>query len=296
MRLLFLSDTHFTRAKNVENPVWLNRLIINKWDEIKEDFISGIKLLRPDVIIHCGDFTHFGTIMDFEYGKEILDATGIDWYAVPGNHDTYSDEIVNEMRSLFGAEDMKGFCYSKTFGGIAIAFFDVCVRRKDNLFFVDDDVLDWLENFLIESFGRTVFLVCHIPVRHRTVISDQGTFNCGEKVIRGRVFGRYFDKVLGKIENVNKLRKLISLHSNVKAVVSGHWHINSLHLSSGVHYKIIPSICEYPCEVVLADCEKEGNRICNKTLDTLNLQEKSIVTELNNEWVSGPKKERDTLI
>jgi len=282
--------------KESDNPVWLNRLMLNKWDEIKEAFISEIKELNPDAIIHCGDFTHSGTKADFAYGKSILDATGVDWYAVPGNHDAITGEVKNELRILYGAADTKGFYYSRRFGGIAVSFLDVCVRSKENTYAIDDSALDWLGIFLKENPDKTVFLVCHIPVRHKTVIADQGTFNYGERIIRGKIFGRYIDKVIGKIENAKKLRKLISENSHVKAVFSGHWHINSLHISKDVYYRIIPSVCEYPCEVVIADCGVDGIRVYNKTLDTLGLREKSILPERNNKWVIGSKKTRDTLI
>ena len=295
MRLLFISDTHFLCTKETEERVWLNRLMADKWDEIEQDFVTEIKKLNPDAIIHCGDITQNGTVEDFAFGKKILDAIGINWYAVPGNHDTGTDEITKRMRKMY-AVSADGFCYSKIFGGIAIAFFDVCNRGENNLFYIDGSVLDWLENFIKENIDKTVFLVCHIPVRHRTVIADHGTFNCGGRIIYGRLFGRYFDKVIGKIENVAKLRKIIADSSNVKAVFSGHWHINSLHVSNGVYYKTVPSICEYPCEVVIADCGTNGIRVYNKTLASLGWHEKSLIPELNNKWVAGSKKARDTVI
>ena len=73
MRFLFLSDTHFTCEKGIEPPIWLNRLVNYKWDELREEFVSEVKRLKPDVIVHCGDFTQYGTLDDFLYGKEIMD-------------------------------------------------------------------------------------------------------------------------------------------------------------------------------------------------------------------------------
>jgi len=280
----------------MENPVWLNRMIINEWDEIKGGLIWEIKNLKPDAIIHCGDITHFGTKEDFLFGKEVLDATGIDWYAVPGNHDSYTEEIKNEMQEMFGVTDKDGFCYSKVFGRIAIAFFDVCKRRRGKHFFVGDSELIWLENFMEENCDKIIFLVCHIPVRHKNVIANHGTLNCGDEVASGKVFGHYFDKMIGKIENVKELRNLISLNSNVKAVFSGHWHINSLYSKNSVYYKTVPSVCEYPCEVVIADCSTDRIRLYNKPLELINIQDTSIVPEWNNTWVKGAKKTRDTMI
>ena len=296
MRFLFLSDTHFTCKNGVKNPIWLNRLLIYKWDEIKEKVIAEIKRLNPEAIIHCGDFTHFGSREDFAYGKEILDATGIEWYAVPGNHDAFACDVKDEMRKKYDMAAGRGFHYSKLFGRIAVLFLDVCAFADGKHFSIDDSTLIWLESFLIENSDRLVFLVCHIPIKHRNVISNNGTLFDNDGFITGKLFGRHFDDNIGKIKNVDKIKKIIRQNAHIKIVFSGHWHINSLYMSNGVYYKIVPSICEYPCEVVIVDCNDDKIRIYNKALESLNLREDSIIKERNNTWAAGTKEARDTTI
>ena len=130
----------FSNKKGVKNPIWLNRLLIGKWDEIKEKTIAEIKKLNPDAIIHCGDFTHFGTKEDFVYGKEILDAAGIEWYAVPGNHDSFTCDVKDEMRNKYDMAAGGGFHYSKLFGRIAVLFLDVCASADGKHFSIDDRI------------------------------------------------------------------------------------------------------------------------------------------------------------
>ena len=297
MRFLFISDTHFTYAPDIENPVWLNRVLINKWDEMRERVVSELQELKPDAIIHCGDFTHFGTAEDFAFGKAIMDATGVPWYAVPGNHDTVSGAVRNEMQKEFSIAAGNSFCYFKVFGRIAIVFLDVCITRvADKLYSIDDDALSRFESILTANHDKTIFLVCHIPVRYRTAISDQGKMMFDDRVFSGKIFGRCFESAIGKIENVSKIRSIIAQNKNVKIVFSGHWHINSLHLSNNVYYKIVPSICEYPCEVVVADCDDTEIRIHNKAIAGSEFQKDSIISEWNNTWVSGSQKSRNIMI
>ena len=291
-----MSDTHFTSHKDVIPSTWLNWLLLNKWDEIKVKVVSEIKELKPDVIIHCGDFTQFGTTEDFAYGKSILDTIGIEWYAVPGNHDAFTEVVKNEMRKQFAITDGNKFCYSRIFGKIAIAFLDVCVSKSDLLFSIDEGSLNWLESFLNENSGRIVFLVCHIPVQHSAVISECGTFVDNGLPTKGKILSKYFDETIGKIENVNKIRKIIDQHKNVKIVFSGHWHINSLYISNDVHYKIVPSICSYPCEVVVVDCDDDKIRIYNESIGLSNLQKESLIVEWNNTWVAGTRETRNIVI
>ena len=296
MRFLFMSDTHFTCNKDVRPSIWLNRLLMNKWDEIKEKVISEVKELKPDVIIHCGDFTHFGTVEDFTYGKTVLDATGIEWYAVPGNHDAFNEAVKKEMKEEFAITDGNSYYYSRIFGGIAVAFLDVCVAGNEKLFSIDGGSLNWLESFLKDNYDKIVFLVCHIPVRYDTVLSDYGTFMDKGMPIEGEVSSRHIGNTIGKIENVCEIRKIIDQNTNVKIVFSGHWHINSLHINKYVYYRIVPSVCEYPCEVVITDCDDKEIRIHNKAIGGLGLQKDSIIAEWNNTWVSGTQKTRNIMI
>ena len=296
MRFLFMSDTHFTSRKDTGQSIWLNRLLFDKWDEMQARVISRIKELKPDAIIHCGDFTQFGTTEDYAYGKAILDATGVPWYTVPGNHDASSATVKDEMRKEFGINNGSAFCYSRTFNNITVAFLDVCVRISDILFCIDEDALFWIEGFLKENYNKIVFLVCHIPVRYRTVVSECGKFITGDNLIDGRIYSRHIVGNVGRIENVSKLREIIENNKNVKIVFSGHWHINSLDIIKGVYYKIVPSVCDFPCEVVVVDCDAKEIKIHNKVAVSPELQKTSFIAEWNNTWVLGSRKSRNIAI
>jgi len=292
-----MSDTHFTKNKCAKPSLWFNKLLVNKWEEIKESLISDIISLKPDAIIHCGDFTHFGTLEDYAYGKAILDATGIEWYGVPGNHDAYNDDVKNEMRKEFALTEGNSFFYSRVFGGIAIAFLDVCILKRDKLFSIEDGALKWLEDFLINNCDKAVFLVCHIPICHDTVISDCGTYvNKNDMPTKGKIYSSDIKNVIGEIENVSKIRKIIKQNGNVKIVFSGHWHIDSLHIRNDIHYKIVPSVCDYPCEVVVVDCDDPEIKLYNKAIGTPVMQRDSFISEWNNTWAAGAHKAANTIL
>ncbi|MDR1061335.1 MAG: metallophosphoesterase [Clostridiales bacterium] len=302
-RLLFISDTHFTRERGAENTVWLNRAILNRWEAVKDRLVREIKALRPDAIIHCGDFTQFGTADDYKFGKSIMDATGIAWHAVPGNHDALAGGAAkNAMRRERGIAERDGcFCRSMAFGAAAVALLDVCAPGEGANFAADSRALDWLARLLEENRGRPVFLASHHPVSNKASVARYGTILGsdgldGGRLASGPVRGRDFDRALGKIENAGKLKRLLERSGCTAIAFSGHWHINAFHASNGVYYRTVPSVCEYPCEAVIADFDARGARVRSAPLSSLGLREESLIAERRNAWAEGARRARDVFV
>jgi 3',5'-cyclic AMP phosphodiesterase CpdA len=299
-RLLFISDTHFTREGGAENTVWLNRTILNRWEAIKEGLVRDIKALKPDAIIHCGDFTQFGTADDYRFGKSIMDATGIDWHAVPGNHDALAGGAAkSEMRRDCGIAEGDCFCRSKAFGEAVVALMDVCEPGGGNDFAADSRAPGWLAGLLDENRGRPIFLASHISVGRKATVARDGTLYDGGRLVSGRLRGRDFESALGKVGNAGKIRRLLEQSGRAAIAFSGHWHINSFHTSSGVFYRTVPSVCEYPCEAVIADFDARGARVRSAPLGSLGLlglRDESLVAERRNAWAAGARKARDVFL
>ena len=90
MRLVHLSDTH-----------------ISKYGEFLEDiFDKAVKEINglqpaPDVVVHTGDVTDHGVLVDYEFAKEKLGCIDAKLLIVPGNHDerNYGQALFKEMVS-----------------------------------------------------------------------------------------------------------------------------------------------------------------------------------------------------
>jgi predicted phosphodiesterase len=67
----------------------------------------------PDFIIHVGDLTRVGDTGDLRKAKQLLDQTGISYYAIPGDHDVVNSKNTDNFQSVFSqpyqAFDHNGF-------------------------------------------------------------------------------------------------------------------------------------------------------------------------------------------
>ncbi len=76
MRIIQISDTHLSPGK---------RHFADNWPPLA-DWIAA---QRPDLVIHTGDATVDGADVeaDLAYTAQLMNALGVPWRAVPGNHD-----------------------------------------------------------------------------------------------------------------------------------------------------------------------------------------------------------------
>ena len=107
MRILFLTDTHFT-AKNPSSRLDdIQETILNKLLDVKkiiED--DGI-----DIVLHGGDMFHSPDVSNNFTGKiaRIIKSFGVPMYVVPGNHDLYGynyDTLANTKLGLLEKTDV----------------------------------------------------------------------------------------------------------------------------------------------------------------------------------------------
>ncbi len=56
------------------------------WDNFNKA-LNEAKRLDVDYILYLGDFTDWGDVPTLEKGRELLEASGIKWEAIPGDHD-----------------------------------------------------------------------------------------------------------------------------------------------------------------------------------------------------------------
>ncbi len=95
-----ISDTHIClpEPENSQRLLDLERAV---------EEINQLKT-RPDVVVHTGDITHWGTIEEYEAAHELLINLKVPLYAIPGNRDKRA-----AMGTVFG--DAIGACEDPQF-------------------------------------------------------------------------------------------------------------------------------------------------------------------------------------
>jgi predicted MPP superfamily phosphohydrolase len=96
VRVFVIGDTHFglsdaRDAAYAKNYARMARGVTEKAPFQK--MLAKAKAEKPDLLLFVGDNLSFPTLANVEYFKSELDACGIDWYYVSGNHDWHFEGV-----------------------------------------------------------------------------------------------------------------------------------------------------------------------------------------------------------
>lgn len=87
MRLCHLSDLHFGHHDS----------------RIADALAEDVRAAAPDLVVISGDFTQVGTEREFIAARAFLDAMGLPYFAVPGNHDVPARNLLQRLIDPYGA-------------------------------------------------------------------------------------------------------------------------------------------------------------------------------------------------
>lgn len=106
-----------------------------------------------DFLIICGDITAMGSAQEFEEFRNMADPKGVEYYTVPGNHDTYSGGYAN-YEKYFG-ERWYSFDHKNTHF--------VMLDNADASIGFCEEQLEWLRSDLASTEQENILAFCHIP-------------------------------------------------------------------------------------------------------------------------------------
>ncbi|MBN9139273.1 MAG: metallophosphoesterase [Micrococcales bacterium] len=208
-RIVHVSDLHLERDGTEHYPGLFARV------QRLRGVVSG---LAPDLVVATGDLTDRGSSApdDFALALEWLDALGVPWVAVPGNHDLGSNTARERESPVMERYEDVPFAstgYATAFGGDPVTkaridgltVLGIAVREGD-----PDGAIDRLAREIGEAHGPVV-VAGHYPVVSPRTISGSEPFGA-----RG-----YIDGV------VDRLADVLS-HPAVIAYLCGHVHLTSM--------------------------------------------------------------------
>jgi 3',5'-cyclic AMP phosphodiesterase CpdA len=97
-RLVHVSDTHLSRTHGYFDVNW-------------SAFSQAMAASPPDLLIHGGDISFNGPAapLDLAYAREQIDALGLPWRAIPGNHDIGEAPDFSRLNQPINAERIKAW-------------------------------------------------------------------------------------------------------------------------------------------------------------------------------------------
>ncbi len=305
-RFAVISDTHFFAPGQGVDGAWWNRGLGSQSERIADSIIATVADLAPDFVIHCGDFTADSTMESYKRGCEIMDQLGCPWYAVPGNHDTWTPGVRAALRSRYSAQG-EGCYHTKLINNVLFVFLDACFwldRDGCTAAYLDENrykageiegmsfscsQLQWLDDQLTLHADKPAILVSHTPLAHKERYKV-GSLPKGKPTAKQCVTPAEFG--LGDPGLGDEISNIIGKHANVRIALAGHWHINDVTVDRSATYCLTSSLREYPFEFRLIEMNKDGMSVATHGLNDKGLNDESFVAEWGNGWVTGTEADR----
>ena len=88
-RIAQISDTHLSRSRPL-------------FDGNFAPLAEVLRVAKPDLVVHTGDLSLNGADSDDDlyHGRETMEGLGLDWLAVPGNHDVGDEAVLGGKQPI----------------------------------------------------------------------------------------------------------------------------------------------------------------------------------------------------
>lgn len=185
------------------NPVVLSVALMadsHNYNGLLDQAIKKAQERGISTMFYLGDFTDTGEVNFLQDAKDILDKSGITYYALPGDHDLYAAVGVGNFSKVFGENYQSVKLGDYTF---------VLLDNSANYTVIPAEEMTWFKEQIATADFVLLHQALYYPTNDRVMGID---INGGEvKTVKAQA-----DEVLGLIRN-----------SNVKAVITADRHQSS---------------------------------------------------------------------
>lgn len=295
-RFVQISDSHLG---SVTDGHWNNGFIGTMMPDVMRCLRRDLRELRPDFILATGDLAD-GSSRDTVFaGRDFMDWLGYPYYPMGGNHDFSHPESRGWFEEAYHAHLPGGRTYySFSQHGLHFAVLDPRWLWRDGSLMpapepgtkritgggeergrwaLPLEQLAWLDADLRVHEGQPAVVVCHYPAiaipqrMRRPGMADAGS-----------------------LENGADLIAVLRSHANVRAVISGHLHMNIIEVLNGVTHVVTASLPEYPTEYREFEVHEDRIAITTRSLSDPSFAARSLIE--GNEWTAGEAQDRAATI
>lgn len=174
---------------------------------------------QVEFIVITGDLTTMGNKSELLKVKNILDESGLKYYAIPGNHDLwFSRQIkVSVWQEVFGADYQAFTSQGQKF---------ILINNGEDYTGMSDEQWPWLTNELKDCPQITCLVFMHEPLNHPSsthIMGEQEAF------------------IASQAANLAKML----VDSQIKEVFAGHLHFSNTYEIDGIKTTIVGAISDY---------------------------------------------------
>jgi Icc protein len=161
------AETGFSFAQVSDSHLGFNKPVNTNVAGTFQEALSHVTSMedKPAFLIHTGDITHLSTAEQFDTGAQLLGATNLQVYTVPGEHDILEDNGKSYLSHYGKATHGDGWYSFNAHGVHFIGLVNVVNLQGNGLGDLGQAQLEWLENDVKGLSASTPIVVfAHVPL------------------------------------------------------------------------------------------------------------------------------------
>lgn len=295
-RFVHLTDPHLASQRDGE---WNNRFLCSMMPEVMACLATDLKTVAPDFILATGDIVSKQTREAMFEARDMMDALGIPYYPMGGNHDfVLQDSRAWFLEAFSHRIPSANTVYSFTHKDLHVCVLDawwlwadgtispVSERTiaanidnglKGQRWAIPPEQFVWLENDLKVHATEKTIVAVHYPMVPIPDRMRRPGFQNG-----------------GCLNNGNLLQGLLERHPQVKAVFSGHVHLHFIERLNGLTQVVTAALPEFPTEYRIVDVHPDRLEITTRTLSDPQFAQRSLIP--GKDWTAGTPADRTATI
>lgn len=249
LTVIQISDTHLMNKDNLE---FLQMNPSATFHAVMKDIQQ--KYPHVNSIFHTGDLAQAPVPETYETYINFMNSLGVPYYQIPGNHD---------KAEFFPFHHNQNQVHAIKIGFWTVILLNSAVKGQVHGW-IEDEQLQQLDTLLAEHKNQHIIITCH----HHPLEMDS----------------RWIDN--HKLKNSESFCEIFKKYSNIKMVLFGHVHQESINLWNNIHFYSTPSTCvqfKPKSEQFALDSSAPGYRVLHlkedgtfsteiHRIDTLNLK------------------------
>ena len=295
-RFAHVSDPHLASQRD---GVWNNRFLCTMMPDVMACLKNDLAVLKPDFLLVTGDIASTQTRAAMLEARDMMESLALPYYPMGGNHDfvvedsrawfleAFRDRLPEPRTYYSFSHKNLHFCVLDAWwvwsDGTLSEISEASVARdldtslKGARWTVPPHQLTWLAEDLATHANLPTIIAVHYPALPIPERLHRPDFNNG-----------------GSLENGDMLLECLARHPQVKAIFSGHVHLNFIAQSNGITQVVTGALPEFPTEY--RDVRVYEDRIEVQTLGLSDprFAEQSLIPGKN--WTAGDAEDRQVVI
>jgi len=201
------AEIGFSFAQVSDSHLGFNKPVNTDVTATFQEALGQVVAQKPAFMIHTGDITHLSTPEQFDTGAQLLRATNLQTYTVPGEHDILEDNGKSYLNRYGKGTHGDGWHSFNAHGVHFIGLVNVVNLKGNGLGDLGREQLEWLEKDVKGLSSSTPIVVfAHVPLWIVYQDWGWGTLDGGQAISYLKRFGSvtvlngHIHQVMQKVE------------------------------------------------------------------------------------------------